>query len=103
LIRSEVGAVCILARALRLDGFFFVLLPDVLDFTGVTVLCACEVLADFVAAVDFAAAEPVELDFFVVDCAAARKGVDKIHKPLASNNPPAARRIILFVFLNAPR
>jgi hypothetical protein len=80
-----------------------VLLPDVLDFTGVTDFFVCEVLVDLAVAVDFAAVEFLEVDFVAVDCALVHNGVDKIHKPPARNNPPAARRMTVFVFLNAPR
>jgi hypothetical protein len=99
-----VGAVCILTRALRLDGFFFVLLPDGLDFTVVTVLCVCEALVELVGAVDFEAVELLDVDFAVVDCAATHNGIKQIHNPPARKNPPAARRMIVFaLFLNAPR
>lgn len=109
-MRSAVGAVCILARALRdAPDFFFVLLPDAaVDFTGVTVLCDCKALVDFAGAVDFADAELVAADFFAVDftevdCATPQIGIDKIHKPPARNSPPAARRMFVFALLNAPR
>lgn len=101
-MRSGVGAVCILTRAVRdVAGFFFVL-PDVLDFTGATDLFVCKAMGDLACAADFAV-EFLELDFVVVDCAATYNGADKIHKPPASNRPPAARRIIAFALLNAPR
>lgn len=102
-MRSGVGAVCILTRAVRdVAGFFFVL-PDVLDFTGVTDFLVCEALVDLAGTADFAAVKFLEVDFVAVDCAAAHNGVDQIHKPPARNNPPAARRIIVFTLLNAPR
>ena len=109
-MRSGVGAVCIRTRAVRdAPDFFFVLVPDdELDFTGVTVLCVCEALVGLAGAVDFAVVELLATGFFVVDCvvvdcAATRNDVNKIHRPLASNNPPAARRIFVFALLNAPR
>ena len=102
------GAVCILARAVRdALGFFLVLLPDVaVDFTDVTVLCVCEVLVGFATAVDFAVVGLLDfavVDFVEVDCTLAHNGIDKIHKPLARKTPPAARRMIVLALLNAPR
>jgi hypothetical protein len=60
-----VGAVCILARAVRdvLEFFFVLLLDDEPDFTGVTVLCVCVALVGFAGVVDFADVELLAAGF----------------------------------------
>jgi hypothetical protein len=75
------------------------------DFTGVTVLCVvvCAVPASFAGDGDFVVLEFAVVDFVAVDCIAALDGIAQTHKPPARKNPPAARRIIVFVLLNAPR
>jgi hypothetical protein len=94
-----VGAICIRALAVRIvAGFFLVLLPVELDFTGVVVFLVCEGLVDFADTAGFL----VAVGFAVVDCAASIGGADKIHKPPASNSPPAAREILVCVLSNAP-
>jgi len=89
-MRSAVGAVCILDLAEReAAAFFFALALDEPDFTGVTVFFVCDV--------GFAL-----VDFAPVDCTAAEI-IAETHKPPASKNPPAARRIILCdLLINAP-
>jgi hypothetical protein len=95
-MRSDVGAICILDFALReAAAFFFAAVKDEPDFAGVTGFFACEeVLADFTGALFFAGVE--------VDCAPAGS-IPQIHKPPASNSPPAARKIFACVLTNAPR
>jgi hypothetical protein len=103
-MRSGVGAICILDFAVRVvvPGFFFAVVEDELDFTGVTGFFACEeeALVDFTG--DFAFAV-VGVDVVAVACAKAAGAIAQIHKPLANNSSPAARRIIVCRLTNAPR
>jgi len=102
-MRSGVGAICIRDFAVRTDvaALFFAAVEDELDFTGAVVFFVCEVvLVDFAGTFDFAAAD---VGVVVVDCATAAGAIAQIHKPPANNSPPAARRIIVCVLINAPR